>query len=159
MPLAGSSAWSSGTWPAAAGLWIAQFLGNAFFEEVMYRGFFFPQIHLLAARKLPGRPAACLAVALVLSQGVFTAIHIPVNVAHGVPAIYMLVQFAVGLVLAGIYLASGNLFLAMGVHTLVNEPPPPFASPLPEGVVPGLLTLGLLAILIVRRVWAARRAA
>ncbi|WP_165075316.1 CPBP family intramembrane glutamic endopeptidase [Paludisphaera rhizosphaerae] len=149
-PLALSAAWSGKTWTVAAGLWIAQLFGNALFEEVVYRGFFLPQAYFLAARLPESRPATRLAFALALSQGVFAAIHIPVNVAHHISAIFLLVQFAIGLVLAGVYLASNNLFLAVGIHTLLNEPPSPIASPLPEGVAPGLLTLGLLAVLILR---------
>lgn len=154
-PIVLSESWSRKTWTASAGVWIAQLFGNAFFEEVMYRGFFLPQTYLLAALRLNRRPVACLAVALVLSQGVFTAIHLPVNAAHDVPPIFLLVQFAIGLVLAGLYLASGNLFLVMGIHAIVNEPPSLVLSHLPEGLVPGLLTLGLLLVLIMRRTWKA----
>lgn len=156
-PLALSAAWSGKRWSVAAGLWIAQLFGNALFEEVVYRGFFLPQAYLLAARLPESRPETRLALALALSQGVFAAIHIPVNVAHDVSAIFLLVQFAIGLVLAGVYLASNNLFLTIGIHALLNEPPSPIASPLPEGVAPGLLTLGLLAVLILRRSRAASR--
>jgi membrane protease YdiL (CAAX protease family) len=62
----------------------------------------------------------------------------------------LLAQFVMGLAFAGIYLRTGNLFLAMGVHTLTNNPGPlledPFNGP---GLVGGIIMLGtLLAVVI-----------
>ena len=152
-----NAAWSAEGWERAVGIWLAQLFGNALFEEIMYRGFFLGQAYLMVARWIGDRPAACLSAALVLSQGTFAAIHIPVNIVRHRPEILLLAQFAAGLLLAGLYLMTGNLFLVIGLHVLINDPPSPIEGPIPGGVAAGLLSVCLLAALILRRVWSSWR--
>ena len=48
-PIGLNPAWSFGSWTQPAGKWFAQLFGNAAFEEVLYRGFLFPQCVWLAS--------------------------------------------------------------------------------------------------------------
>jgi hypothetical protein len=48
-PIGLNPAWSFGSWTQPAGKWIAQIFGNAALEEVLYRGFLFPQCVWLAS--------------------------------------------------------------------------------------------------------------
>jgi uncharacterized protein len=104
---------------------IGQLFGNALYEEITFRGFLLPQVY----RKFEGwvsSPGARMAGALVASQLVFALIHIPIRLYSGMalaelPASLAWV-FVLGLLFAGVYLLTGNLFVAVGVHALTNAP-------------------------------------
>jgi hypothetical protein len=120
IPLALNPAWAKPT--ANAGRFIAQLFGNALYEEVVYRGFLTVQLVLLLMRRLPRIPA--LSIAAVAVQAIFAGIHIPMLIASGNswPTILSIMPtlFVAGLVLAAIYLLTGNLFVAIGVHALTD---------------------------------------
>lgn len=110
--------------PALIGAFLAQALGNALREEVGYRGFLLPQLHLKFSAHWPGQTRLCLLAALVISQSAFSLMHIPVRLstAGQITVTELLRLFALGVVFAIIYLRTQNLFLAIGVHTLANAP-------------------------------------
>jgi membrane protease YdiL (CAAX protease family) len=107
------------------GLLFAQLLGNALYEEIAYRGFLLPQIHLLLGRWL-ARPAVRLAAALGVSQSLFALAHVPNRLYQGValpdllPSLLSVLAF--GLLYSFIYIRTGNLFFAVGVHAFSNTP-------------------------------------
>jgi membrane protease YdiL (CAAX protease family) len=147
--------WTSTDWPRAAGPWIGQLLGNTPLEEVVFRGFLLPQCILLMLSWMPtARPGMQIAAALVLSQGLFTVPHVLLNLRLPQGQWLLIAQFVMGLAFAGIYLRTGNLFLAMGVHTLANNPSPLIKDPIGDvGLGGGIIMLGtLLAVIFGPRV-------
>jgi membrane protease YdiL (CAAX protease family) len=142
--------WRGSGWTWAAGQWLAQLFGVTPPEEVAFRGFLLPQCLLLMLGWMPtARPGMQIGVALVLSQGLFALSHVFGNLYRPQGEWLLLFQFAMGLAFAGVYLRTGNLFLAMGVHALSNNPSPlikdPFDGP---GLGGGIIMLGTLLSVI-----------
>lgn len=120
--------WATSGAPWVAGGLIGQLFGNALFEEIAYRGFLLPQLYLKLKAVRPGSRTACFVAALVVSQSVFALMHIPIRLHQGtaldaLPANLLATVF-VGLFFCWIYLQTGNLFVAVGVHALINKPTP-----------------------------------
>jgi uncharacterized protein len=143
-----AASWTGAGWAVVVGGLLAQALGTAPAEETFYRGFLLPQIWL----KLTARPSARLALAITLSQVVFALSHLP-NLILGLSAsldsagiaVQVVTDFLIGLLLAVLYLRTGNLFLVMGIHALIDAPTPLIAPV----ISPSLVIVGLaLAILI-----------
>jgi membrane protease YdiL (CAAX protease family) len=142
-------AWNSADWPAAMGRWLNQLFGNTLFEEIVYRGFLLGQIYLLLGRKYESRPQPRLTLALLISQALFALSHVPINLANNASPWIFVAQFVSGLLFAGVYLLTRNLFFVMGVHTLVNGPPPPWSEWVNGGVVTGVaMLIAVIAALI-----------
>lgn len=126
--------WATRGPAAVIGNLIGQLFGNALFEEIAYRGFLLPQIYLKLCRRWAGSPGKALVVALLLSQGFFALTHIPIRlhqgtVADALPA-NLLATVAVGAFFCWVYLQTGNLLIAVGVHALINSPTPLLDAPL-----------------------------
>jgi uncharacterized protein len=123
--------WTDGRWSWEAGQWIGQLCGNTFLEEVLFRGFLLPQCILLMRIWMPIMgPRMHIFAALVLSQGLFALPHVFFNANQPEGQWLLLAQFVMGLMFAGVYIQTGNLFLAIGVHTLANNPGPLLADSL-----------------------------
>ena len=120
VPLALDPAWAKPV--ANAGRFIAQLFGNALYEEIVYRGFLTIQVMMVLMRRLPRTPA--LLIAVVAVQAIFAGIHVPMLIVTGNswPAILstMPTLFLAGLMLAAIFLLTGNLLVAIGVHALTD---------------------------------------
>ena len=133
-----------------AGEVLAQFLGNAFAEEVIFRGFLLTQVTLLL-RSVISKRGRRLTVSVLLSQLIFSLSHIPERMASGYTPLQMVLNLAVtwvwGMLFAVLYLRSDNLFVVIGVHALVNAPVTLLAVP-SQGLA-GLLPLVLSLVLIV----------
>jgi hypothetical protein len=138
--------WTTTSWTQAAGPWIGQLFGNTPLEEIAFRGFLLPQCLLLMLSRMPtARPRIQITLALVLSQGLFTLFHVFFNLRQPQGQWLLVVQFVMGLAFAGIYLRTGNLFLAMGVHALANNPSPLLKDPIGDtGLGGGLIMLETL---------------
>jgi membrane protease YdiL (CAAX protease family) len=64
----------------------------------------------------------------------------------------LLVQFAFGIVFALVYLRTGNVFLAMALHFLLNNPAPLLEDPLSgPGAVGSIVLVGTLVWFFRRR--------
>lgn len=130
---------------------LGQLCGNAVFEEAIYRGLLLPQLYLLFASRFSKRPTLRLAAALLASQALFAIEHIPLRLYQDVPPADLPWNLAMTAVYGGflcwIYLSTGNLFIAIGVHALINAPTPVLAC----GVEPHLVIYSAtLAVLILR---------
>lgn len=138
--------WTAGGWRGAVGEWLGQLFGNCPYEEVFFRGFLLAQCGLLAMRWMPrARPRSLVAVALVLSQALFALGHVFLNVHLPEGQWLLLAQFAFGIVFALVYLRTGNVFLAMALHLLLNNPAPLLEDPLPgPGAVGSIVLVGTL---------------
>lgn len=140
--------WSERGVTSVIGGLIAQLLGNAFFEEMQYRGFFLSQIYLKIKDSNERRRLAwAIAAMLVL----FVLSHIPNRIFSEYTLADIPLDFAMlfgwGLFFTAVYLLSGNLFLAVGIHALSNRPTLITEATFPPQVLLFLLTCLLLAIL------------
>lgn len=153
-PIGLSPAWSFGSWTQPAGKWIAQLFGNAALEEVLYRGFLFPQCVWLASSWFRDRSDRWwIAISLLISQGCFALGHIPFNfVGGGWSGQWLLIfQFLMGLAFCGIYIRTGNLFLAIGFHALANNPGPLLTGGTMAEILPMAIVHLLILALIIGR--------
>ncbi len=136
---------------AQTALQMGQAIGlSSLVEEVTYRGFLLPQLCLvlLATGKL--RWQTCLAIALVASQAYFAAAHAPAAFRQGLSlttaSVYLIQVFVVGLLFAAVYVRTGNLFVAVGLHGLINVPGGLFTSGIDSSFVMLVLTCGVLLV-------------
>ncbi len=102
-------------------LFFGQLLGNALFEEMTWRGFLLPQCYFKLTR-LDNHVRTRIGIALLISQLLFALYHIPIQLSSGVnplqlPLALLPILF-IGLLLAVVYLRTGNLFLVVGLHAL-----------------------------------------
>lgn len=147
------ASWTDPGVTALLGVLIGQLLGNALAEETVWRGFLLPQLYqkLRGARGRAGRPVPAFdgrafAAALLLSQAAFALMHLPVRLHGGLTGAALALDlgrtFALGLFFAALWIRTGNLFVAVGIHALGNYPTP-LVQPAfpPDG---GVLLYGLL---------------
>ena len=127
--------------PFLVGKQLDAIVGSAFIEEVMYRGFLMTQLVLLAQRRWPGRPGLSLGLGVGVTQLYFGINHIPAALRMHLPtaeiAMYIVHAALAGALFAALYLRTGNLFVAVGAHAIVNSP----ASLFVAGFDPALLAL------------------
>ncbi len=109
-----------------AGLVVEQWLGNALYEEVVFRGFLLVQIAMLLGRGRSASGRRNLLIAVITSQLVFALMHLPHRVLGGITGTGLLVNLALlfvgGLVYSALYLRTKNLLLVIGLHGLFNRP-------------------------------------
>lgn len=149
-PLAWNSGWQQGG--LLPGALIAQLLGAALMEETVFRGWLWPQLACRLRARLSTLPAWGLA--LLVSQGLFAALHIPARLAAGAAPAEVAAMagslFLIGLVLALIYAAMRNLFFVVGLHALGNAPT---LLAQPQGPPPTLVMLGLALLIAAAWAW------
>ena len=151
--------WTADGWRGAVGEWLGQLLGNCPYEEVFFRGFLLPQCGLVAMRWMPtARPGTLVAAALLSSQGLFALGHVFLNRHLPQGQWLLLAQFVFGIVFALVYLRTGNLFLAMALHVLINNPAPLLEDSLPGPGAAGSIVLAGTFVWLVRLAWARRPA-
>ncbi|MFT3892497.1 MAG: CPBP family glutamic-type intramembrane protease [Anaerolineales bacterium] len=139
--------WSERGVTVVLGALIAQLAGNAFFEETAYRGFYLSQFYVHNQAKVERER---LAWAILCMAGLFAASHLPNRIFMGYsladfPQDFLLL-FMWGLFFSAVYLVSGNLFLAMGVHALMNQPTMITEATFPAGML--VSTVGLIIVII-----------
>lgn len=137
----------------------SQLLGNALFEEIVWRGFVLVQLYLFAKRRNVRRP---LVLALVISQLLFALLHTPLQLERfgrswlELP-FWLLATGVAGVIFAVLYVKTQNLFIAVGFHALFNEPTQLFAPPLDPSQIPTaivtLLGLALVFWPVTGRLW------
>ncbi len=156
-PLQFNPAWAERGVTLVLGLLIAQLLGNALYEEMVFRHLFVSQIFSRCG--ILQSQAIRLIVVLLITQLFFAAIHIPHRLANGV-ALAALPEHLGWLLLMGLlyswgYLQTRNLFFVVGWHALSNEPTMIIQqSTNPKEPLFGLVIVGLLvhlALLCIQR--------
>ena len=108
---------------------VTQVLGNAFLEEVFFRGFLYQQtIRLFRARSSSDRAFSAFGwamLAAVITVPIFVAIHIPIRLHFGVTGdalVANLIRVGIwGFVFTGIFAASKNIWLVIGIHSITNR--------------------------------------
>lgn len=132
------------------GMLIAQVLGNALYEEILFRAVLFDQLILQLRDHQSGYEYA-----LIGSQLVFALMHVPNRLYRGysIPELSesLATLFLLGLLFAIVYHRTGNLFVAVGVHALVNTPTMVVDAP----VSGQFLVLMLITVMVV--LWPLRR--
>ena len=124
--------WQQGRAGATLLWFLVMLLGAGLFEEIVNRGFLYPQMYL----KFRGSQVVRMAAALLVSQCLFAVAHIPAHILirhMSARAITMtvLAQGFAGVMLALLYLRTRNLWIAMGIHALVNAPTGLFTAQMP----------------------------
>jgi membrane protease YdiL (CAAX protease family) len=148
------SAWQqpAGATTLAGALILGQLLGNALFEETFWRAFLLPQCYFKLQR-LEQRPRLRLTLALLISQGLFALYHIPIELSSGTGWLFLPLPlaliFAIGVLLALVYLRTGNLLLAVGLHALNDAPTVLFASTVVGNSILGNCMALLGAVLLI----------
>ncbi len=140
---------------------IGQFFGNAFFEEVLFRAFLIPQFLLLLKKRYRKWSwGKCLFLALLASQLIFAATHIPHRINTGMYSGF--VSFLAdqtflllsGLLLSAVFLLSCNIYAAIGVHALANFTPMLIPTPMDELSLTAYL---VVPVLFAYNAWAAKK--
>jgi membrane protease YdiL (CAAX protease family) len=72
------------------GLFLSQALGNALYEEVVFRGFLIPQFFLKCKKLLPTRVAPCVFLGAFLSLAIFVLYHLPNVISRRLPLTFLL---------------------------------------------------------------------
>lgn len=125
-PLVLNASWTTIGTLSIIGGFLAQLFGNALCEEIVYRAFLVPQFAKKFSHQLiSSAPRTVFVLALLVSQAIFGLIHIPSRLAQGVAIgalpVTILVPFLIGIMFALVYYRTGNLFVTVGLHALVND--------------------------------------
>lgn len=116
----------------AVGTGLSQVAGVALFEEVVYRGLLFGHL-LVRFEDRFDRSWVSFGLAIVVSAGVFAAVHVPrrlrLGTVTGSLGGDLIALFVVGVTVAVVYLRTGSLLLTIGMHALYNRPLSPVLSP------------------------------
>ena len=151
------SVWQERGWTVILGALIAQLFGNSLLEEIEYRGFLLPQF-FLKFKSLASHRNHRIAAAVVVSQLVFSLSHIANRLYLGMPfsewPLGFFTLLGIGVLFAFVYLRTGNLFIAVGVHSLTNSPVSLFISQEAAGNI--ALALGLILVFVWRKSWSRR---
>ncbi|GIV32378.1 MAG: hypothetical protein KatS3mg030_680 [Saprospiraceae bacterium] len=130
---------------------LAQFFGNALYEESFFRVFLFTQILNWFRRHSKYRWATAMAV--LFSQAIFALSHLPNRVwVHHLTnpealLFNLLWLFAMGIGFQLLWLWTRNLWIVVGLHALDNKP---FSlADVPIGAEDGVLELLILIIVLV----------
>jgi len=130
------------------GMFAAQLLGNALSEEIMFRGFLFPQLYLKIKFSKQSGKKKRLIISILVSQLCFALMHIPNLTRIKIPGISLYLNLVTLLVLGVfftvIFLRTNNIFVAVGLHTLLNTPTPLLWSPITAGAVVFVLYIGVI---------------
>ena len=157
VPLTIDSRWQGSSAVALVGRLLGQLFGNALYEEVLFRAFLLPQLVLIIKKRFRKWSWwRCLVLGLLISQTVFALIHIPNRIFKGTyqsPTAFVQDQFGLfvaGVVFALIWLLSRNIFVAVGLHALVNAPTSIWSM---ESYPDAVASLGLVLPILWLRVW------
>jgi membrane protease YdiL (CAAX protease family) len=142
--------WTAAGWATAVGVLLGVALGVAPGEETFFRGFLLTQLRMKFAHM---NATTAVTAAVILSNLAFALYHLPnlvlgnsgkVGTTPSDIAVQVGVDFLVGVVFAGLYLRTGNLFLVIGIHALQDAGTSLVATPIDPGLVIFTLTVVLL---------------
>ena len=120
------------TWASMGALFVlgdffGQLFGNALYEEVVFRSVLMVQfVKMIRARWSGLSPRSSFLIALLGSQLLFALIHVPDRLASGVPLAQLvgaiILPLFFGILLVLVYYRTGNIFVAIVLHTFINTP-------------------------------------
>lgn len=120
--------WNDARTLTKAGALLAQLFGNAFCEEIVFRGFFLMQFVLVLSARWPNRPGTAVVISFCLASVLFALSHIPYHLrpdnytSASELVMHQVQAFVMGVVFGWVYWQTQNLFFAVGFHSLSNEP-------------------------------------
>lgn len=116
-------AWQQG-WPAVIGFLLAHLFGTAVYEDLAFRGFMLPQLFLKFGGSPENQTRRHLIYAILVSQIVFSLVHIPTLIYTGANFGLIIARLGaclfLGVIMALLYLRTGNLFLIVVIHALID---------------------------------------
>ncbi len=131
------------------GRFLENLFGSGLTEEIIYRGWLLPVTYAFLDRYRSLSPNGRLYAAIAASQAVFGLNHVFTGAHMGLTGpmllLYLVQVTCMGIVLALGYLRTGNLYVAIVIHTLANNP----VSLLTGGVRPSLLIIAFGVVLLV----------
>jgi membrane protease YdiL (CAAX protease family) len=143
---------------------LAQLLGNAICEEVLFRGFLFVQFGVLFSRWLPGPSRSSLLAAALVSSAIFAIAHLPhrywVNGGYADWSALTTDQgwlVVWGCVYCWLYARTDNLLFVVGVHALANARTMLVTAPAVADYLPLSQMLGVGIALVWHRLPAGQR--
>jgi len=105
------------------GALLGQLFGNSLLEELFCRAFLMVQLMLIFRQDRGWSVSGAWWAAAIFSSLIFALAHLPIDLRLERPLLMMLlVRFISALVLAAIYRLSGNLFIVVGLHSLIDVP-------------------------------------
>ncbi len=117
---------------------LGQLAGNALYEETFYRGYLIRAL----TPEVGGRNWA----AVFLAAALFGVMHIPNYWVRGMSLGFLVPATLTGILFGFLYLRTRNLWLCIGLHSLLNVPATLWESPVPAYLAPTVvvfLCLGL----------------
>jgi membrane protease YdiL (CAAX protease family) len=124
--------------------------GGALIEEVIYRGFLMPQVFIALKRFTSWSITKSLVAAVTISQLYFAVNHLPAAFRTSLPAseiiLYVVQVFFVGVFFVAVYMRTGNLFVAIGIHALLNFPGALFISRMDPFYIVLVLSCAILIV-------------
>lgn len=117
-----AAGWRERGYASMLGGLLAQLVGNALYEEILYRAVLLRQLYWRSALSRRG----ALVMAVAVSQALFALMHIVTFLVQGDQAWLALGRalsvFCAGCAFAWLYLTTGKLLVVVSVHALVNAP-------------------------------------
>jgi hypothetical protein len=121
-----NSIWAENGITVVIGYLIAQLFGVAIQEELLFRGYLFPQLTTKANSKWQDNPTLAVFVAIMAANIVFSLMHVPIQLYYANDFLTILwnlfILLGLGVFFTLIYLLTENLWIAIGVHALGNTP-------------------------------------
>ena len=144
-------AWQQG-WPAVIGIFLAHLFGTAVYEELVFRGFMLPQLFLKFGGSPKNQTLRHFIYAILVSQIVFSLAHIPTLIFTGAHFGLIIARIGarlfLGVTMALLYLRTGNLFLIVVVHALIDTNTSLFNG-IEDSVEPAVYTALMILLLII----------
>lgn len=132
---------------------LGQLFGNALLEEIAFRGFLFVQIYLWLTRV--NKSSSRIFRAMLVSQTIFALMHIPNRIYGGLSGmefVYDFLQLVIlGMLFALIYVLTRNLFIVVGIHSLLNVNQAVWSSSYATAATFICILLGICILLLLRR--------
>jgi membrane protease YdiL (CAAX protease family) len=144
--------WVSVSAVSLAGSFLEAIVGSAVIEEVIYRGFLLVQVYLVMRMASRAKPATAFGIAVVLVQCYFAVSHVPAGMRMGLDpvtlALYVVEVGLVGVVLAMLFVRSGNIIVPIGAHALLNAPVLLVGGPVDVGLVVLVMLFTIIFVLL-----------
>jgi len=153
-----NSIWAEKGVTVVIGYLIAQILGVAIQEELLFRGYLFPQLTTKARSKWPENTTLVVFVAIMAANILFSLMHVPIQLYYAYDILTILwnlfILLGLGVFFTLTYVLTENLWIAIGVHALGNTPTLIF-SPIISPNVVLYITVLILCVMWpwIQKVW------
>ncbi len=116
--------WGEDGFTVMIGYLLSQVFGVAIQEELLFRGYLFPQLTKKMSRKYPENSTLAIFLGIILANTLFSLMHLPIRIYAGndIFSIFfdLFVLLGLGVLFTFIYILTENIWIAIGVHALGN---------------------------------------